>query len=135
MTIWLKVSEKTTNFCGQKQCYDVMFFSIFGLVYIFTYVSITNGPTKTKYIIFYTISFLENVTFNYLWYSLAWEQIRAKSFFMPLIYINNIAFLVGIVFMIIFYSLLHPSIGLGSKSIISNSKFTSQSTGAEKVAL
>lgn len=129
MTMWLKISEKTTNFCDQKQCCDVIFFAIFGLVYIFTYVSITDGPTKMKYFLFYTISFVENVVFNYLWYSLAWEQIRMKFFFMPLIYFNNIAFLIGIVFMILFYTFLHPSIGRGSRCLMTvhDSKFSEQS--------
>lgn len=120
MTMWLCFTE-TTNFCNQKKFYDMIFYSIFGLVYTFTHVNLSEGKTRCKYIFFYVICFIENFIATAVWVVTANSELRARYYYLPIIMVNIFSFILGIVFMVIYYKIFHPSKGLKSRSKVSTS--------------
>lgn len=120
MTMWLCCTEKT-NFCNQNLFYDTIFFSIFGLVYTFTHVNLSEGKTRCKYIFFYVICFIENSIATAVWGSIEYSKLKNTYYYMPLIILNILSFIVGILFMIIYYKVFHPSKGMKRRHKVNNS--------------
>lgn len=120
MTLWLCFTEKT-NFCSNKVFFDTMFFAIFGLVYTFTHVNISDGKTRCKYIFFYTLCFLENFVATSVWVATATEQLKDTYYYVPIIVLNIVPFIIGIIFMITYYKVFHPSTGSKNRHKVSMS--------------
>lgn len=114
MTIWL-LSTESTKFCNQQRIYDILFFAIFGLVYTFTHVNLSEGRTRFKYVFFYVICFLENFIATTVWILEASYDLRSRYYFLPIIVVNMLSFIFGIMFMIIYYKVCHPTRGLKNK--------------------
>ncbi|CAH0551967.1 unnamed protein product [Brassicogethes aeneus] len=108
MTFWLSTSQPN-NFCGHNRFYDFLFFSIFGAVNIFTHVVLVDGPTCCKYTLFYLVLFCENMAATVVWVISADDDLKQTMYFKPIIYANVIPFLIGIIFMILYYKCFHPS--------------------------
>lgn len=122
MTLWLCVSEKT-QFCNNQKCFDIIFFSVFGLVYTFTHVNISDGKTRCKYIFFYTLCFLENIVATFVWMFLAEEIMKNSYYYVPIIVLNIVPFITGIIFMITYYKVFHPSTGMMKSRHKTNASF------------
>lgn len=111
MVIWLHISTREINFCNHNVFYEFLFYSIFGLVYIFTHVMLNEGKTFWKYVFFYLILCVENFFATLVWILNADEKLKNTLYFQPVVYINFISFFVGIAFMIIYYKFFHPNAG------------------------
>ncbi|KAK4884790.1 hypothetical protein RN001_001061 [Aquatica leii] len=111
MTIWLHVGTSETNFCNKNKIYDSALFAIFGMVYIFTYVNLTEGKTFIKYLFFYLILFFENTLANVFWILERDTELMKSLYYKPVVYLNIIPFILGIIFMILYYKVFHPSSG------------------------
>lgn len=111
MTIWihLATSSNTFNFCSNNKLYDSILFSIFGMVYVFTYVTLSEGRTFYKYLFFYCLLFLENTVANIVWTIAADSELKRSPYYKPVIYLNVIPFMLGIMFMVLYYKFFHPS--------------------------
>lgn len=120
MTIWLIITE-TTQFCNNKRFYDIIFFAVFGLVYTFTHVNMSDGKTRCKYIFFYVICFLENFISTAVWFAEATPELISSYYFKPIIVVNVLSFFLGILFMIIYYKIFHPTKGLKNRNKSNNS--------------
>ncbi|XP_066254963.1 XK-related protein 4-like [Euwallacea similis] len=117
MTIWLSATSSENNFCDHNKMYDFLFYSIFGAVYIFTQVVLVDGPTFLKYLIFYGILFGENTLANVVWIWNADETLQKTHYYKPIIYLNIIPFVVGIIFMLLYYKVFHPSTGYNRQRV------------------
>ncbi|KAF7270296.1 XK-related protein 4-like [Rhynchophorus ferrugineus] len=117
MTIGLSATSSDNNFCDHNKFYDFLFYSIFGAVYIFTQVVLVDGPTFFKYLVFYTILFAENTIANIVWIYNADEELQKTIYYRPIIYLNVIPFIVGIIFMLLYYKVFHPSTGYNRQQI------------------
>lgn len=111
MVVWLHISTRETNFCNHNVFYDFLFYSIFGMVYVFIHVSLNDGKTFWKYLFFYLVLCLENIIATVIWILHADDRLKGTLYFEPIIYINFLSFLFGILFMIIYYKIFHPSTG------------------------
>lgn len=109
MTIWLSMSNRDNNFCDHNKIYDFLFYCIFGAVYIFIQVVLVDGPTLCKYLVFYFILFVENTIANVVWALCVDEQFKTSSYYLPIIILNAVPFIVGIIFMIAYYLYCHPN--------------------------
>ncbi|XP_060523977.1 XK-related protein 6 [Cylas formicarius] len=117
MTIWLSTTSADNTFCDHNKLYDFLFYSIFGAVYIFTQVVLVEGPTFLKYVIFYGILFGENTIANIVWAYEADEHSKRMIYYKPIIYLNVIPFIVGIIFMLLYYKVCHPSTGYNRQRV------------------
>lgn len=111
MAAWLHVGTSETSFCNKNKLYDSALFAIFGMVYVFTYVNLTEGRTFYKYLFFYAILFLENTSANIFWILRQDEKTMESLYYRPVVYLNIIPFILGIVFMVLYYKVFHPSTG------------------------
>ncbi|XP_056634539.1 XK-related protein 6-like isoform X1 [Diorhabda sublineata] len=113
MTLWLACTSAKNNFCDHNSLYDFLFYCILGAVYIFTHVVLVEGRTFLKYVIFYCVLFAENTIANVVWIISADEAVREKVYYLPIILLNVIPFFLGIVFMVLYYKVFHPSLSTG----------------------
>lgn len=111
MVIWIQILNQETDFCNHNKVYDFFFYLIFGLVYVFTHVSLKDGKTFWKYVFFYLILCLENITATIVWILLAGKTLIDTKYYIPIICINLVSFFLGIGFMILYYKIFHPSTG------------------------
>ncbi|KAJ8960153.1 hypothetical protein NQ318_003873 [Aromia moschata] len=111
MTIWLSCTCANNNFCDHNRLYDFLFYSIFGAVYVFTHVTLVEGPTCLKYTIFYVILFAENTVANVVWVVHEGDKIKENVYSIPIVYLNIMPFMFGIMFMLLYYKVFHPSTG------------------------
>ncbi|XP_023016481.1 XK-related protein 4 [Leptinotarsa decemlineata] len=111
MTIWLACTSAKNNFCDHNSLYDFLFYCILGAVYLFTHVILVEGPTCCKYLIFYSILFVENTVANAIWIVTADDALKQMVYYLPIVFLNVIPFLLGIMFMMLYYKVFHPSTG------------------------
>lgn len=111
MTLWLSYTSSKNNFCNHNSLYDSLFYSIFGAVYIFTHVVLVEGPTFLKYLLFYSILFTENTVANVVWIINVKQDLQEKPFYLPIVLLNIIPFILGILLMLLYYKVFHPSTG------------------------
>lgn len=86
------------------------FATILGLVYIFTYLSPTEGQgnSRNRYLGYYGIFLVENISAVTVWAIIGNDQ---NEWYYLLLMIGSITpFFVGIMFMIIYYIFFHPHI-------------------------
>ncbi|XP_049841756.1 XK-related protein 7-like [Schistocerca gregaria] len=113
MTGWLSLWERT-NFCSSRkfsvakqQAAEILFCSVLGLVYIFTYVTPKDGRNRTRYTIYYMVCFAENVLAVTAW-ATADTVMQEKWYFYPLLIGCIVPFVIGIGFMLLYYLCFHP---------------------------
>lgn len=118
MMIWLLYMDQENNFCNNNQCCSIMFYSTFSAVYIFTFVTLHEGPTGKKYFFFYSLLFAENTIANLVWYFNAPHEIEKLMYYKPIFFLNIIPYVAGLVFMILYYKCFHPSTGYTSRQLM-----------------
>lgn len=117
MTLWLSFLDRTF-FCenphsssGKGRLGEIMFASVLGLVYIFTYISPSDGTTRHRYVIYYFLCFLENIIVVIFWLVSAGDSGFMRWHYYTLSTGCILPFLVGIFCMIIYYKYFHPNLG------------------------
>lgn len=118
MMIWLLYMDQENNFCNSNQCCSIMFYSTFSAVYIFTFVTLREGPTGRKYLFFYGLLFAENTIANLVWYFNASHEIEKSVYYKPIFFLNFIPYVAGLIFMILYYKCFHPSTGYTSRQLV-----------------
>lgn len=83
---------------------------ILSYVYIFCYINVEDTKTKPRIIIFYTVTFIENVLLVVLWTlsvkaSLDFEKSERQTVIISVV----VLFVIGICFMLLYYQLFHVS--------------------------
>ncbi|XP_065363535.1 XK-related protein 4 [Calliphora vicina] len=101
---------------------NFLFCLVLGVVYIFTYISVRDAPTRYKYLIYYIFCSLENIICVLLFIFYANNDLRSLAIlFYPLCAMALAFYYVGILFMVIYYLYFHPRItARNSKRIINN---------------
>lgn len=115
MTTWLSLLDRT-GFCTSspngatknERIGEILFAAILGLVYIFTYITPSEGRTRTRYLVYYTVCFVENLVSTVMWALEAYPQVQNTWYFLPLLIFSIVPFIIGIVFMILYYLYCHP---------------------------
>lgn len=128
MTLWLSIFEKTQfSLINEKSSkserfYELIFCATLGLVYIFTYLTPSDGSTRNRYLIYYPICFVENAAAITTWAVTADTRLQNSWYFIPFLIMGIVPFLLGIVFMILYYRFFHPEtsqkIGISSHYIV-----------------
>lgn len=109
MALWLFTFDRSpfcANTCGQSMAFSICL----GFVYIFTFVSTRETNTKLRYIIYYTISGLENLTAVILYCIFFPVNVLHFHTSVLLCVLSICSFIVGIIFMILYYQYFHPII-------------------------
>lgn len=113
MTLWIFMFQNVT-FCmpankfREKGAIRFFFSTILGLVYIFTYLSPSEGQGRSRYryLGYYGIFLLENLCAVIIWSLTGYDQ--NQWYYYPLMVGSILPFFVGILTMTIYYKFFHP---------------------------
>ncbi|XP_026807050.1 XK-related protein 6 [Rhopalosiphum maidis] len=113
MTLWIFKFQNVTfcipsNRSEESKIMRFFFSTILGLVYIFTYLSPSEGQgnSKNRYLGYYGVFLVENIVAVTIWANTGTDQ---SQWYYYLLMIGSIApFFVGILFMAIYYKFFHP---------------------------
>jgi len=115
MTVWLSVLDRT-NFCKsslegatkKEQAFAVLCVPMLSLVLIFAYNPPSEARTRLGFLLYCMVCFLENLGSAVTWASKASPKVQNTWYFLPLLIFSIVPFIVGIVFMILYYLYFHP---------------------------
>ncbi|XP_075427863.1 XK-related protein 7 [Ascaphus truei] len=118
MTFWIIQGE--TDFC-MSRWEEIIYNMVLGIIYIFCWFNVREGRTRCRMATYYIIALSENAVLTALWYLNRSAQL--SDFWALLIVCAVIcSFALGVFFMCIYYSLLHPNgpmFGRSSSSCVS----------------
>ncbi|KAL7669138.1 hypothetical protein ACOME3_009806 [Neoechinorhynchus agilis] len=98
-----------------ERCYNF----VCSYVYIFCYMNLKAGPTRMRYMVYYTIFYVENVALSIIYYKLykiepskdhsITTRVSAKSYKSFMLCTIVIGFWLGLLIQLIYYVAFHPS--------------------------
>lgn len=106
MFIWIWMQQ--TTFCGEKDGWDERIFDMVAAwIHIFCFFNVTEGRTRSRYLMYYAIVYVENAMMILVWFFTVTEgAIWYKEY---CAYLVLGGFWVGIMFMLIYYWFFHPN--------------------------
>lgn len=102
MLAWI-ISMKTT-FC-ETRCEEIIYNIALAVVFLFCYFNPEDSQTRWRYLIYYVFILLENSVLMAVWYNYS----DANTYKLAAVLIHFLGFLMGIMLMVIYYLLLHPT--------------------------
>lgn len=120
MTLWIYKFQNVTfcmppNRLEESGVMRFFFSTILGLVYIFTYLSPSEGQgnSKNRYIGYYGVFLVENISAVTIWAIMGTDQ--DEWYYYLLMAGSIIPFFAGIMFMSVYYKFFHPHTDLKSE--------------------
>ncbi|XP_017330897.1 XK-related protein 6 [Ictalurus punctatus] len=104
MAFW--IVHGGTDFCMSKW-EEVLFNMVVGIVYIFCWFNVKEGQTRYRMMIYYFVVLAENTVLTCLWYTYR-DPTTTDSYAVPVLCGVYLSFASGVVFMGIYYGVLHP---------------------------
>ncbi|XP_013165365.1 PREDICTED: XK-related protein 6 [Papilio xuthus] len=117
MSAWLQICDRPP-FCAHNKMAELAFSLALGGVYLFTYILPIEGRTRYRYSVYYTICFFQNITCTILWYFFVDDDMRSSIYFYPVLVLSFVPYVLGLVFMVIYYSFFHPKVFDKSDEIV-----------------
>ncbi|KAM8829888.1 XK-related protein 7-like [Synchiropus picturatus] len=104
MTFWIVQGE--TDFCTSKWK-EVIYDMLVGVIYVFCWFSVREGPTRFRMLVYNVTVFAENVALTVVWYQ---YQGQWTTEFLAVTAVCAVAssYALGTFFMFVYYCLLHP---------------------------
>ncbi|RXN03085.1 XK-related 7-like protein [Labeo rohita] len=104
MTFWIIQGE--TDFCMSKW-EEIIYNMMVGIVYIFCWFSVREGPTRCRLLLYSLIILGENVALTAVWY--IYRSPPTSDFYaVVVVCVVACSYALGTFFMFIYYCLLHP---------------------------
>ncbi|XP_030751021.1 XK-related protein 6-like [Sitophilus oryzae] len=108
MSIWLAIGQHQTAACSSR-CEELLLSVALGLAYVLAFIAPRDGPTRYVYLAYYLICFMENTGALVVW------CVTNSSSNHPFLYYGAagsqvLAFILAIVFLVIYYKCCHPSL-------------------------
>ncbi|TRY89727.1 hypothetical protein DNTS_027606 [Danionella cerebrum] len=104
MTFWIIQGE--TDFCMSKW-EEIIYNMMVGIVYIFCWFSVREGPTRGRLLLYSLVILVENMALTSVWY--VYHSSRISEFYaVVVVCIVACSYALGTFFMFVYYCLLHP---------------------------
>ncbi|XP_030623365.1 XK-related protein 7 isoform X2 [Chanos chanos] len=104
MTFWIIQGE--TDFCMSKW-EEIIYNMMVGIVYVFCWFSVREGPTRCRLLLYSFIVLAENVALTAAWY--LYRDSRTSDFYaVVIVCVVACSYALGTFFMFVYYCLLHP---------------------------
>ncbi|KAL6482969.1 hypothetical protein MHYP_G00078410 [Metynnis hypsauchen] len=104
MTFWIIQGE--TDFCMSKW-EEIIYNMMVGIVYVFCWFSVREGPTRCRLLLYSLIVLAENVALTAAWY--LYRGPRTSDFYaVVVVCVVACSYALGTFFMFVYYCLLHP---------------------------
>ena len=107
------ILSMNTCFC-KNRCEEIGYNALLAVMFIFCYFNPIDSPTRWRYTIYYVTIFIENSILLLLFY--IHPDASQLWFRLPAIIGHYSAFFLGLICMILYYSLFHPSLSLKKKA-------------------
>uniref|UniRef100_A0A8C5MI07 XK-related protein n=1 Tax=Leptobrachium leishanense TaxID=445787 RepID=A0A8C5MI07_9ANUR len=104
MAFW--IIHGGTDFCMSKW-EEILFNMVVGIVYIFCWFNVKEGRTRYRMFAYYTVILMENAALTFLWYFYR-DPDTTDFFAVSALCGVFFCFAAGIVFMLLYYVVLHP---------------------------
>lgn len=104
MTFWIIQGE--TDFCMSKW-EEIIYNMMVGIVYIFCWFSVREGPTRCRLLLYSLIILAENVALTAVWY-ICRSQRTSDFYAVVVVCVVACSYALGTFFMFVYYCLLHP---------------------------
>lgn len=91
---------------------DFVFNSVVGYMFIFCFFNISGQATRRKYVVYYSLVFVENLSMLLSWYF----NVSHTTYALPTILSLSGVFLLGLMFMLFYYLAVHPQPNLPNRS-------------------
>ncbi|XP_038823610.1 XK-related protein 6-like [Salvelinus namaycush] len=105
MALW--VVHGGTDFC-MSRWEEVLFNMVVGIVYIFCWFNVKEGHTRGRMVAYYSVVLAENTLLTGLWYVYR-DHEETDSYAVPALCGVYLSFAGGVLVMLLYYGLLHPS--------------------------
>ncbi|KAM9786175.1 XK-related protein 7-like [Neosynchiropus ocellatus] len=104
MTFWIVQGE--TDFCTSKWK-EVIYDMLVGVIYVFCWFSVREGPTRFRMLVYNVTILAENVVLTVVWYQ---YRVQWTTEFLAVTAVCAVAssYALGTFFMFVYYCLLHP---------------------------
>lgn len=109
MSIWIYVWDRSP-FCADTCGNGLLFSMALGCVYIFAYILPREGDTRYRYLVYYIICGLENLAAVILYVVFIPDTVHHMNTSIFLCVLSIVPFILGIIFMVIYYQYFHPNI-------------------------
>lgn len=107
MAAWLALGHHQTAVCSSR-CEELMFSGVLGLAYILAFIAPRDGPTRYTYLAYYLVCFMENTGALVVW-CVGNSSAQNPSLYYGTVVMQVLTFVLGIVFMLLYYRYFHPS--------------------------
>ncbi|NP_001027880.1 XK-related protein 7a [Takifugu rubripes] len=104
MTFWIIQGE--TDFCMSKW-EEIIYNMVVGIIYIFCWFNVKEGPSRFRLIIYYSVTLAENVALTAAWYTYRGPH-TSDSSALVVVCLVACSFALGTFFMLVYYCWLHP---------------------------
>ncbi|KAM9342913.1 XK-related protein 7-like [Pholidichthys leucotaenia] len=104
MTFWIIQGE--TDFCMSKW-EEIIYNMVVGIIYIFCWFNVKEGPSRFRMTVYYTVTLAENVALTAAWYTYRGQQTTDSSA-LVVVCLVACSFALGTFFMLVYYCWLHP---------------------------
>lgn len=122
MSVWLIIDSKgILEFCRnynralhsppaiKERICSMLFALVIGAVHVFIYLNAIDSNTLLKYTLFYTLCFLENIAACALWNHASSTMVKDSWYFHVFSVLCTAPFVLGVIAMITYYTIFHPS--------------------------
>lgn len=109
MGLWVFIFDRSP-FCADNWIHSLLFSLILGFVFIFNYILPKARQTRYRFAIFYAICFIENIICVVLYVNFSSPEVKEENYFLPLCILSIVPFIVGISFLVLYYSRYHPNV-------------------------
>ncbi|CAI9597209.1 unnamed protein product [Staurois parvus] len=106
MTFWIIQGE--TDFC-MSRWEEIIYNMVLGIIYIFCWFNVREGRTRCRMTAYYVIVLTENVVLTVLWYYNRNNSPLGDFYALLIVCSVFCSFALGVFFMLLYYSLLHPN--------------------------
>ncbi|XP_040187595.1 XK-related protein 7 [Rana temporaria] len=106
MTFWIIQGE--TDFC-MSRWEEIIYNMVLGIIYIFCWFNVREGRTRCRMTSYYIIVLTENVVLTVLWYYNRNNSPLGDFYALLIVCSVFCSFALGVFFMLLYYSLLHPN--------------------------
>ncbi|XP_033825673.1 XK-related protein 7 [Periophthalmus magnuspinnatus] len=104
MTFWIIQGE--TDFCMSKW-EEIIYNMVVGIIYIFCWFNVKEGPSRFRMTVYYTVTLAENVALTAAWYTYRGPH-TSDSSALVVVCLVACSFALGTFFMLVYYCWLHP---------------------------
>ncbi|XP_061647341.1 XK-related protein 7-like [Phyllopteryx taeniolatus] len=104
MTFWIIQGE--TDFCMSKW-EEIIYNMVVGIIYIFCWFNVKEGPSRVRMTVYYTVTLAENVALTAAWYTYRGPH-TSDSYALVVVCLVACSFALGTFFMLVYYCWLHP---------------------------